>query len=50
MDAKPKSELAISRFMSRGGGFFAAGPDSSLAEVGLEDLVPSNYTRHRKHA
>ena len=45
MDNKPKYELAISRFMSRGGGFFGAGPDSTLADLGLEDMVPSNYTR-----
>ena len=45
MDIKPKNELAISRFMSRGGGFFGSGPDSSLADVGLQQLLPSNYTR-----
>ena len=45
LETKPKTQLAISRFMSRGGGFLGAAPDASLADVGLEDLIPTNFSR-----
>ena len=44
-EAKPKSQLAISRFLSRGGGFFGAGPDSNLNDLGLQALLPSHFSR-----
>ena len=42
---KPKSYLAVERFLSRGGGFFGAGPDATLADMGLSNIMPSHYTR-----
>ena len=44
-EMKPKSQLAIARFLSRGGGFFGAGPDSNLCDLGLQSLMPSHYSR-----
>ena len=45
MDAKPRSQLAIDRFVGRSGGFASAASETTLAEVGLESLAPSNYQR-----
>ena len=45
LDAKPKTQLAIERFLSRGGGFFGTSPDQSLHDLGLENIVPSHGTR-----
>ena len=45
MDAKPKVQLAIQRFLSRGGGFFGSSPDKSLEDLGLQGLVPTHCTR-----
>ena len=42
-DAKPKEILAIDRFVSKGGGFMAH--DSTLDDLGLHDLAPSNCCR-----
>ena len=44
-ECKPKNILAIDRFLSRGGGFFCHGADSTLEDVGLRSLVPTQYTR-----
>ena len=44
-EAKPKSQMAIGRFLSRGGGFFSSGPESSLADLGLQSLIPSHFSR-----
>ncbi|CAE7232876.1 unnamed protein product [Symbiodinium necroappetens] len=45
LECKPKSEMAISRFLSRGGGFCSSQADASLKEVGLESLCPTHYNR-----
>ena len=42
-DAKPREILAIDRFVSNGGGFM--GRDSTLDDLGLHDLAPSNCCR-----
>ena len=49
LETKPKSQLAIARFLSRGGGFLGAAPDASLADVGLDDLIPSHFSRTLEH-
>ena len=48
LESKPKSELAIARFLSRGGGFCSSQADASLREVGLEALCPTHYNRTEK--
>ncbi|CAE7230782.1 unnamed protein product [Symbiodinium sp. CCMP2592] len=45
LESKPKSELAIARFLSRGGGFCSSQADASLKEVGLDALCPTHYNR-----
>ena len=45
-EAKPKAYLSVERFLSRGGGFFGAGQDATLADLGLCSMMPSHYTRH----
>ena len=44
-EAKAKNIFALQRFVARGGGNFAKGPDSTLADVGLEDMMPAHYSR-----
>ncbi|CAE7259527.1 unnamed protein product, partial [Symbiodinium sp. CCMP2456] len=40
-----KFDMAIDRFVARSGGFASAASETTLAEVGLEALAPSNYQR-----
>ena len=44
-DCKPRAQMAIDRFISRGGGFCSKGMDVSLKDVGLEAMCPSHYGR-----
>ncbi|CAE7802321.1 unnamed protein product [Symbiodinium sp. CCMP2592] len=44
-DCKPRAQMAIDRFISRGGGFCSKGMDASLKDVGLEAMCPSHYQR-----
>ncbi|CAE7235164.1 hypothetical protein AK812_SmicGene46674 [Symbiodinium microadriaticum] len=45
LESKPKSELAIARFLSRGGGFCSGQADASLKDVGLGAICPTHYNR-----
>ena len=45
LECKPRNELAIDRFLARGGGFCCSSADATLKEVGLQDLCPANYSR-----
>ena len=45
MEPKCKSMCALQRFLGRGGGYFSSCGDSSLADVGLKDMVPSHFGR-----
>ena len=43
--SKPKAEMAVARFLSRGGGFLSKQGDASLKDVGLDALCPTHYNR-----
>ena len=50
LESKPKSELAIARFLSRGGGFCSSQGDASLKDVGLDSICPKHYNRTGQHS
>ncbi|CAE7800271.1 unnamed protein product [Symbiodinium sp. CCMP2592] len=42
-DCKPRCQLAVDRFISRGGGFCASNMDASLKDVGLENMTSADF-------